>query len=143
MKISAVDDDGVPTAWEPVDLPSGGVSDVKINGASIVTDGAADVPIAYNRLGAVRVNDVSNARKIFINSRTGVLSIGTASSSGIMQRSSSIGVIDPGNLDNAVKISMCDGKANAWTDAERLAALLRMGCTVDDGGAVRWTASEV
>lgn len=27
IKISAVDDDGVPTAWEPVDLPSGGAEE--------------------------------------------------------------------------------------------------------------------
>ena len=28
VRIAAVDDDGVPTAWEPVDLPSGGCGDV-------------------------------------------------------------------------------------------------------------------
>ena len=28
-KIAAVDDDGVPTAWEPVDLPSGGGGDLQ------------------------------------------------------------------------------------------------------------------
>ena len=51
--------------------------------------------------------------------------------------------ICPGYLDYSVKAAMCDGKGAAWTDVERLAALLRMGCTVDDNGFVKWTAQEV
>ena len=51
--------------------------------------------------------------------------------------------ICPGYLDYSVKAAMCDGKGAAWTDAERLAALLRMGCTVDDNGFVKWKAQEV
>lgn len=43
--------------------------------------------------------------------------------------------------DYAVKAAMCDGQGAAWTDAERLAALLRMGCTVDENGYVKWTAT--
>lgn len=44
-------------------------------------------------------------------------------------------------LDYAVKAAMTDGIGAAWTDAERLAALLRMGCTVDENGFVKWTAT--
>lgn len=54
------------------------------------------------------------------------------------------------NFDLAVKKAMCDppgtGKYSQsllWTDAERISALLRMGCTVDDNGFVKWTAQEV
>ena len=48
--------------------------------------------------------------------------------------------VNGNNLDYAVKAAMCDGKGAAWTDVERLAALLRLGCTVGDDGIVRWTA---
>lgn len=44
------------------------------------------------------------------------------------------------NYDTCVKWAMTDGRGAAWTDAERLAALLRMGCTVDENGYVKWTA---
>ncbi|MEE1239443.1 MAG: hypothetical protein UHO61_05920 [Acutalibacteraceae bacterium] len=44
--------------------------------------------------------------------------------------------------DSIVKGVMCDGKGDAWTDAERLAALLCLGCTVDENGFVKWTAQE-
>lgn len=48
--------------------------------------------------------------------------------------------ITPSCMDYAVKAAMCDGKGAAWTDAERLAALARMGCTVGDDGTVKWSA---
>ena len=49
-------------------------------------------------------------------------------------------------VDDVVKRCLTDGLGTAWTDTERLAALLRMGCTVDDDpssptyGCVKWTA---
>ena len=42
-----------------------------------------------------------------------------------------------------IKYAITDGIGSAWTDTERIAALLRMGCTVDDNGFVKWTAQEV
>ena len=43
-------------------------------------------------------------------------------------------------MDYAVKAAMFDGKGAAWTDAERLDALARIGCTVGDDGTVKWSA---
>ena len=47
-------------------------------------------------------------------------------------------VLTDADKQSSTKIGMTTGAA--WTDAERLAALLRLGCTVDDNGVVRWTA---
>lgn len=47
-------------------------------------------------------------------------------------------VLTDADKQSITKIGMTTGAA--WTDAERLAALLRLGCTVDDNGVVRWTA---
>ena len=49
IKIAAVDDDGVPTAWEPVDFPSGGgnttqkeeITTVSVGSEAVVLDGTA------------------------------------------------------------------------------------------------------
>jgi hypothetical protein len=46
--------------------------------------------------------------------------------------------VDTKGLDLAVKGAMCDGIGAAWTNAQKLAALLRLGCTVDEDGFVKW-----
>ena len=74
-----------------------------------------------------------------INNANGEIALNPASNNTIDSRLTRQ-PITTGNLDYAVKAAMCDGKGAAWTDAERLAALLRLGCTVGDDGIVRWTA---
>nr|DAE37264.1 MAG TPA: nucleoid-associated protein [Caudoviricetes sp.] len=111
------------------------VKDVQVAGTSVMTDSVANVPIANKGgLGVSSVDDysigITDAGVLFLyNSRNG----------DIDARSANIAVT-PYNLDYAVKVTMCDGKGAAWTDVERLAALLRLGCTVGDDGIVRWTA---
>ena len=124
---------------------SGGVTDVQINGKSIITDGVAHIPITKSNW-----SEASGfvLRRIHKSYGLAVLDGGTAA---IMQatknqidgRSSNYNPLAPEKLDYAVKAAMCDGKGAAWTDAERIAALLRMGCTVDENGFVKWTAQEV
>lgn len=160
-KITAVDTDGKPTAWEPVDMAAGGVTDVKINDKSIVgVDGVATIP----KLQLSPLNDLSYGLPALSNGNTpvgigihlkGSLMTLPAKRDNITNRQErnyfDIGStggdfhfpICPGYLDYSVKAAMCDGKGAAWTDAERIAALLRMGCTVDDNGFVKWTAQEV
>lgn len=120
-------------------IPSGGaVDDVQINGESTVTDGIANIPIATNKkLGVIKVGS-----GLFINS-LGNLIVYKAEKGSIDSRNSSYNPIVPSSIDYAVKAAMCDGKGAAWTDTERIAALLRMGCTVDENGFVKWTAQEV
>lgn len=163
IKVKAVDTDGKPTAWEAVDTPSGGgaVDDVQISGNSIVgVNGVAEIPKLqtsplrnpsyglptladgntpvgtglhiYGSLMTIpaKRNDITNrVEKNYFD-------LGSTGSDYHMP-------ICPGYLDYSVKAAMCDGKGAAWTDVERIAALLRMGCTVDDNGFVKWTAQEV
>lgn len=118
-------------------IPSGGaVDDVQINGESIVTDGVANIPIAsHNKAGVVSYSN--NYGMQLIGTNLAPLSWTTF----IDSRKDAFATYS--KLDYAVRAAMCDGKGAEWTDAERIAALLRMGCTVDDNGFVKWTAQEV
>lgn len=163
IKVKAVDTDGKPTAWEVVDATSGGgaVDDVQIKGSSIVgVNGVAEIP----ELKTSPLRNPSYGLPTLANGNTpvgiglhiqGSLMTIPAKRNDITNRkerdyfdTGSIGSdfhfpICPGYLDYSVKAAMCDGKGAAWTDVERLAALLRMGCTVDDNGFVKWTAQKV
>lgn len=137
------------------------VSDVQINGSSIVgVSGVAAVPIlatsplANPSYGLPTLADGNTPVGIGLHLKGSLMTI-PAKRGDITNRKErdyfDTGVtgsdfhfpICPGYLDYSVKAAMCDGKGAAWTDVERLAALLRMGCTVDDNGFVKWTAQEV
>lgn len=137
FRVAAVSNDGKYT-MEPVDM-----LDVRVNGESIVQDGIAIIPLAngLGKSGIVRL--AANLGVKWSNASGGGLSIDYASIGDISSRGSSNKPIIPYYLDYAVKAAMCDGKGAAWTDVERIAALLRMGCTVDDNGFVKWASQEV
>lgn len=48
--------------------------------------------------------------------------------------------IVPGTIDKAVRLALTDGRGRAYTNEEKLAALLRLGCTVDSNGFVKFTS---
>lgn len=138
LKVTAVNDDGTFVCEWADD--GGSNLDVRIDGKSIVQDGVAEIPMMGNlKSGLVQFRSgyglqlignyllVNGANKTKITNRTG----------------SRLSICADRTLDYAVKAAMCDGKGAAWTDAERLACLLRMGCTVDENGFVKWTAQEV
>lgn len=151
LKVTAVNEDGTFTC-EWGDAPSGGggaVYDVQIDGASIVQDGVANIP-------QIKGNNIIGVTKVINDSGLSYQAAGALEGS-IAIKEPSHGDIDAHStkswrinfqpltvsvLDYALKVGMCDGKASAWTDVERIAALLRMGCTVDDNGFVKWTAQE-
>lgn len=111
------------------------VKDVQVAGTSVMTDGVANVPMANKGiLGVLSIDNYSIGITI-----SGNLFLYDSRLGDIDNRSTNI-TVSPYNLDYAVKVTMCDGKGAAWTDVERLAALLRLGCTVGDDGIVRWTA---
>lgn len=162
LRVKSVNEDGT-FICEWADAPSGGgaVDDVQINGKSIVGEnGVAKIPKLQtsdiNNLlyGLPTLSDGNNPVGIGITSHGSLMTV-PATRRNIMNRverdyfdigltgSDYHNAICPGYLDYAVKTAMCDGKGTAWTDAERIAALLRMGCTVDDNGFVKWTAQEV
>lgn len=119
------------------------VKDVQVAGTSVLVDGAANVPnvVMMSDEGRLRVFAPPTSTKW-----TGSIGVGTngnlllASASPITINSRGPQFVSGTYVDHAVKAAMCDGKGAAWTDAERLAALLRLGCTVDDNGVVRWTS---
>ena len=114
------------------------VRDVQVAGSSVLDGGVAKVPMAgTNTPGVIKIGDATESGIWFEN---GVLKISYATDDQISSRNGQRKAIVCTNLDYAVKAAMCDGKGAAWTDAERLAALLRLGCTVGDDGIVRWTA---
>ena len=92
-----------------------------------------------NRYGLVKFE---NSAGIMILGDTGRMIIQRASQEDINTHHQNYNPIVPSNLDYAVKCAMSDGKGAEWTDEERINALLRMGCTVDENGFVKWTASE-
>ena len=160
IKVKAIDADGKPTAWEVMDAPPGSstVDDVQINGSSIVgVNGVAEIPklslspLASPSYGLPTLADGNTPVGIGLHLKGSLMTI-PAKRGDITNRKErdyfDIGStgsdfhfpICPGYLDYSVKAAMCDGKGAAWTDVERLAALLRMGCTVDDNGFVKWAA---
>lgn len=122
------------------------VKDVQVADVSVLADGVAKVPNVI----CVKEDRVVGAfyppqNAIWIGG--GIAGISKYNGSIIIPEASTTtidnrGLLHVGGkiLDYAVKAAMCDGKGAAWTDAERLAALLRLGCTVGDDGIVRWTA---
>lgn len=114
-----------------------GVSDVTINGTSIVSDGVANIPIAKaNELGLV-----TNGNSTYING--GKLHVLTANDTHIDNRSAGP-LLLVSKLDYAVKQAVCDGKGAQWTSDEKASARARMGLewtllgdvTVEEEGVV-------
>ena len=142
LRVLAVNEDGTFTC-EWADAPVA-VSDVTVNGESIVDAGVASIPVVpaknyddcYKGLIGIAKTDWSS---LYTDANGNLRVIGA----GVTQISNrSVYPIMPKYIDYAVKSAMCDGKGDAWTDAERIAALLRMGCTVDDNGFVKWGAAK-
>lgn len=116
------------------------VKDVQVGGTSVLTDGVANVPIANEtKEGVIKAPFANGAFGIQFNNDNRPY-VSAASEADISARQTFYRPIVPSRMDYAVKAAMCDGKGAAWTDEERLAALLRLGCTVDNEGIVRWTA---
>lgn len=97
-----------------LDLPGGGVTDVQINGESIVTDGVSNIYISST--GSGLKYDKGNGLRVTASSDTQ-----------INDRSNKTNPVVPNNLDYAVKSAMCDGKGAAWTADEKRATCERMG----------------
>lgn len=141
FRVAAISEDGKYT-MEPVDMPSGGgaVDDVQIVGKSIVSDGIANIPIGS--LGSPGVFGIPGESYGLYSDNTNNIRISPANDTDVAKRSY-LKPLAANCLDYAAKAAMCDGKGATWTDAERIAALLRMGCTVDDNGFVKWVSQEV
>lgn len=120
------------------EIPSdeGGVSDVQLNGATIVDkNGVATIPIVTSNkggFGIVRVGNLSNGQMGVRNINGAIaLAYPEASINGFKQRKSQgsqySGTVSSNNFDLAVKTAMTDGIGAEWTEVERSAARARMG----------------
>lgn len=104
-----------------------GVSDVQINGTSVVVDGVANVPMANSSTaGVIFVQDAWAGFGVRRN-ENGYIYVARATNDDINSRSSIYVPVVPNNLDYAVKAAMCDGKGAAWTATEQAAAQQRLG----------------
>lgn len=120
-------------------LKSGGITDVTVGGASVVADGVANVPYAGIG-GKYGVVSFAYSKGIRVNS-TGIVEFVPYPDKKVSERSDGYAILGS-NINYAVKAAMCDGKGAVWTDAERIAAIERMGCAVGDDGTVKFTAQE-
>ena len=100
------------------------VKDVQLNGESLVQDSVATIPLAgYNRLGAIQLDPAGFAAA----SIEGKLALVPPTDAQISTHTHTQRPITPSCMDYALKAAMCDGKGEAWTEAEQKAARERMG----------------
>lgn len=112
--------------WKTPTGGTGGVKDVQINGASVVENGVANVPIANGgNVGVVRVS--STYGTLLGSPTTGSIGISKATNAEIDSRGSGYKPIVPNNLDYAIKAAMCDGKGAAWDEPSMQAGRERLG----------------
>lgn len=118
-----------------LDLPGGSVTDVQVNGTSVVTDGVANVDIASSdKAGVVKV--LNNYYGMDIRKSDGAIYVRTPNSDAIKRRlninNSGFCAITTDRYDEAVKHALCDPIGStiynmAWTPEEQVAAQQRIG----------------
>lgn len=132
FRIAAIDESG-HAVLEAVDAAQVGVQDVKAAGKSVVADGVANVPLTgINKYGIVKLTYGDSSGTTFANDTIYVV---PAFNKTINDRKPENGyssgpnnrhALVPAHLDYAVKAAMCDGKGDAWSEAEQAAARKRM-----------------
>lgn len=137
LRVKSVNEDGT-FVCEWADC-GGSNLDVKVNGKSIVENGIAEIPMmSFEKSGLIQFKQGYGLQNI-----GNYLLVKVATETEITNRYGGRTPISSNSIDHVVKSAMCDGKGATWTDVERLACLLRMGCTVDESGFVKWTKQEV
>lgn len=131
------DENGKPLTknGKMITAPPSGISDVRINGQSIVKDGIAEIPLCTTSKapGLVTIDLYSSNGGLYrANYNTGLIRIAKASDNSLTERENEFCPVVPKNLDYAVKSAMCDGKGVAWTADEQAAARERMGVISED-----------
>lgn len=124
LKVTAVNEDG-SFVCEWADAPSGGaVDDVQVNGTSVVANGVAKIPLANKRItGVVRFDTYMP-----FTFNDGALRLANADENELTNPRygfSTNRAITASNYRLAVKLAMCDGNGEAWTDAEKTGAWKR------------------
>ena len=122
LKVRSTNPDG-SFVVEWADDGGGTVQDVQINGATIVQDGVANIPIASRSYHGV----IRPWRNISLSgSYPGSIYIPEATKQNMTEREY-YAVVQTHQWDEMLKYAMCDGKGPAWTAVEQAAARARMG----------------
>lgn len=128
------DENGNPltSGGKLIQAPAGGITDVEINGWSIVQDNIAQIPMASTDAGVVKILSSFGIGTVG-NNPTGYLCLWETSKNNIDARANHYQPLTATTLDYAVKAAMCDGKGDPWTADEQVAARERVGI-----GKMRW-----
>lgn len=127
-KTSTVYADGVPLISVKDGEGGGGISDVTLNGASIVNDGVANIPLSnVQTIGAVFSTNSPASGTEIINGRVYVNSHTEANIDNRNNGTYSHQPLCLNRLDYAVKAALTDGKGADYSDAEKAAARERIG----------------
>lgn len=123
LRVKAINDDGTIVLETVAGGGGGGISDVQVDGTSVVDEGVAKIPIASKTAyGAVKLA----GQGVMIDG--GSLYTERATKPMIDSRNYYYQPIAPAELDYAVKVAMSDGKGEAWTETEQIAARERLSC---------------
>ena len=137
LKVTAVNEDGTFTC-EWADDNGGAVDDVQVNGTSVVADGVAKIPLA--KLGSTGVVKFDEFMPFIFNADA--LRLANADEKELTNPRygySTNRAITASNYRLAVKLAMCDGKGEPWTDEEKTSAYHKLTVVknaLDDGIAV-------
>lgn len=147
FRIASIDNDG-HAVLECVDAPSAPIQSVSVDGTAVTPDANGDVAIptlstysVSKKYGLVKTAGIGTSGTRCYIDEQGFISVYLAYNQLVTSRNAGW-ILQCSQVDLIVKAAMTDGRGAAWTDAERLAALLRMGCTVDENGFVKWTSQE-
>ena len=140
LRVKSISDTGEITLETVAGGGGSGVTDVTVGGKSVVSNGIADIPRMKN--GKLGVAVVSGVKGIQVSESSGEIDCNYSTVYTNRLTVKYERPISDKKFDRFLKEAMCDGKGDSWTDVERLACLLRIGCTVDDNGFVKWKVSE-
>lgn len=124
---------------EAITSGGGGVDDVRVDGASIVMGGVANISIATDSANGLisyegRSFEKSGGRLVPVQTTNGRIDSRT-------QTNAKYYLLTLNKLDYAVKSALCDDLGAAWTDAEKAAARRRIG--VSGGGGASYEIKSV
>lgn len=114
------------TTWK---LQAGGgggtITDVQVNGTSVVTSGVANIPlISSSNFGVAKVSETSYGIGAY---STGHIFISSAPENIIVAKASGYRPIVPSNLDIAIREGLGNYSGTAWTDAYKASARTTIG----------------
>lgn len=128
LKVKSVNEDGT-FVCEWADGGSGGVTDVKVNNATVVADGVANIPLASESSAGVGTAHPNYGIKI----QGGRFVTVMATTSNIDSHSGDYRVITPGNLNYAVTAALTDAKHITLTSEQQQTAQEVLGILSVEG----------